>query len=139
LAPTILDALGLATPSSFGGTDLAALAEGIASEEQRPTTAERDDRISVRWGSYVLTGFRDRETRLCDLSLDPACVADVRGTSPLALHLIRRHTLEELSFSLPASSSPPSASASPSTLDAHTMAALARWGWPLEENAPKTR
>ena len=70
LARTALDALGLAPPSAFRGLDLASLAQG-AVNEQRPLAATRASRFSVRWGPYVLMGVHDRETRVCDLSLDP--------------------------------------------------------------------
>jgi arylsulfatase A-like enzyme len=123
LARTMLDALGLAPPAAFQGIDLAELAQGTAVFEQRPLAATRAGRFSVRWGPYVLMGSRDRETRVCDLSLDPTCIADVRNTSPLALESIQRFAVDALARR-PAHAH----SRSPATLDPHTMAALVRWG-----------
>ena len=125
LARTILDALGLAPPSAFRGLDLATLAQGTAVNEQRPLAATRASRFSVRWGPYVLMGVHDRETRVCDLSLDPACIADVRAASPLALEPIQRFAVDAL-----VRKTPPQHARVPATIDAHTMAALVRWGRP---------
>ncbi len=123
LGRTVLGALGLAAPSAFGGADLGALAEQGLLAGQRPLVATRAERFSVRWGSYVLMGSHEHEARLCDLSLDPACIADVRGTSPLALESIRRFAADALSTKAESKS----ARLRP-TLDEHTRAALVRWG-----------
>jgi arylsulfatase A-like enzyme len=123
LGRTVLGALDLAAPSAFRGADLGALtAQGLLAG-QRPLVATRAERFSVRWGSYVLMGSHDHESRLCDLSLDPACIADVRGTSPLALESIRRFAADALSTK--AESKTPRLRP---TLDEHTRAALVRWG-----------
>jgi arylsulfatase A-like enzyme len=123
LARTMLDALGLQPPAAFQGVDLASLAQGTATVVERPLAATRAGRFSVRWGPYVLMGLHDRETRVCDLSLDPTCIADVRATSPLALEPIQRFAVDTLARR-PAGSHV----RTPATLDAHTMAALVRWG-----------
>jgi|HubBroStandDraft_6_1064221.scaffolds.fasta_scaffold11372_2 arylsulfatase A-like enzyme len=123
LGRTVLGALDLAAPSAFRGADLGALtAQGLLAG-QRPLVATRAERFSVRWGSYVLMGSHDHESRLCDLSLDPACIADVRGTSPLALESIRRFAADALSTK--AETKTPRLRP---TLDEHTRAALVRWG-----------
>jgi arylsulfatase A-like enzyme len=123
LARTMLDALGLAPPTAFQGVDLATLAQGTAAVEERPLAATRGARFSVRWGTYVLMGIRERETRVCDLSLDPTCIADVRATSPLALDAIQRFAVDALARRPAAAHARTSA-----VLDTHTMAALVRWG-----------
>jgi arylsulfatase A-like enzyme len=128
LARSILDAFGLEPPSAFQGADLAALAEGSTAAVERPLLATRAGRFSVRWGSYVLSGGRQRESRMCDLSLDPACIADVRATSAVALEAMRRWAFGALSPVFP----PPSARV-PAVLDERTMAALVRWGRPATE------
>jgi arylsulfatase A-like enzyme len=123
VARTVLGALGLAPPAAFQGVDLAALAQSAILPGQRPLLATRADRFSLRWGTYVLTGSHEHETRMCDLSLDPACVADVRGTSPLALESLRRYAVDAIT--------PKGARTAPRlrpTLDDHTRAALSRWG-----------
>jgi arylsulfatase A-like enzyme len=131
LARTMLDSLGLDPPAAFQGVDLAGLAEGTAAVVERPLAATRAARFSVRWGPYVLMGLRERETRVCDLSLDPTCIADVRATSPLALEPIQRFAVDTLARR-PAGSH----ARTPAVLDAHTMAALVRWGR-LEDDHPE--
>lgn len=127
LARTTLGLFGLAPPSAFEGQDLSALAQGASVPAQRPLLAAQRSRFSVRWGPYVLLGSQGREARMCDLSLDPSCVADVRGTSPLALEPIRRWTLDALN---PESPRRPRA---PAILDEHGVASLVRWGRSTEE------
>jgi arylsulfatase A-like enzyme len=122
LATTVMNALGLAAPSAFQGADLAAVAQGAVVPTQRPQLATRGGRFSVRWGTYVLAGARGREWRLCDLSLDPACIADVRGTSPLALEAMRTWAVSALSATGLAAHS------SRTAVDERTSAALVRWG-----------
>jgi arylsulfatase A-like enzyme len=128
IARTVLRALGLEPPVAFGGVDLAAVAEGALVPAERPLVATRAGRFSVRWGPYVLMGVLNREARMCDLSLDPACVADVRATSPLALEAVHRWAVDAL-----ASVSPPPFTRTPAILDAHALAALVRWGRPSDE------
>lgn len=123
IARTVLDTLGLLPPSAFEGVDLSAVGQGTVIPAQRPLLATRATRFSARWGPYVLIGARDRELRMCDLSLDPSCVADVRGTAPLALEPLRRWVLRAL-----APSEPPPPPRMPAILDAHAISALVRWG-----------
>jgi hypothetical protein len=66
---------------------------------------------------------------MCDLSLDPACVADVRATSPLALEPMRRWAIEAL-----AAVTPPPYARMPAVLDERATAALVRWGRPAGEH-----
>jgi hypothetical protein len=124
LARTMVGALGLAPPAAFGGVDLASLARGALVPAQRPMTATRGGRFSVRWGPFVLLGARERETRMCDLSLDPACVAEVRATTPLALEPLHRWAMHALS----APDAPTPYPREPAVLDEHTTAVLVRWG-----------
>ena len=60
---------------------------------------------------------------MCDLSLDPTCIADVRATSPLALEPIQRFAVDTLQRRPIGSHA-----RTPAVLDPHTMAALVRWG-----------
>jgi len=128
IARTVLGALGLEPPAAFGGVELATVAQGALVQAERPLVATRAGRFSVRWGPYVLVGSRDREGRMCDLSLDPACVADVRATSPLALEAVHRWAVDALT-----SVSPPPYPRTPVVLDDHTTSALIRWGRPGTE------
>ena len=120
---TVLAAFGLTPPTTFQGVDLARLAGGALVPAERPLAATRGKRFAVRWGPFVLVGAGGRETRMCDLSLDPTCVADVRATSPLALEPVHRWAADHLArgavHRLPREAA---------VLDEHTNAVLARWG-----------
>jgi arylsulfatase A-like enzyme len=129
IAPTILAALRLAPPPTFQGTDLARIARGNVVPAERPMAATVAGRFAVRWGPFVLVGLRDREMRMCDLSLDPTCVADVRATSPLGLELLHRWANKTLT--LPGRPSFPRDGV---MLDEHTTAALVRWGRPTDRD-----
>lgn len=125
LAPTLLDALGLTPPPAFEGVNLARVAQGVLVPPQRPLVATHAGRFAVRWGPFVLVGIRQHETRMCDLSLDPTCVADVRATSPLALESLHRWTMDAL-----APTSPAPFPREAAVIDPHTAAVLVRWGRP---------
>jgi arylsulfatase A-like enzyme len=131
LPRTILAALGLAPPEAFQGADLARIARGALVPSVRPLAATRGTRFALRWGPFVLVGTRDREARLCDLSLDPACVADVRATTPLALEPMHRWAIQAL-----APVAPPPYPREPAVLDVRTLSALTRWGRPTDEREP---
>ena len=128
LARTMLDALALVPPTMFQGIDLANVARGVVVPSQRPLAAMYGGRFAMRWGPFVLVGVHERETRMCDLSLDPTCVADVRATSPLALEPLRRWAKEAL-----APAPPLPFAREPATLDQRTGAALVRWGRSTDE------
>ncbi len=128
LARTMLGALGLAPPLTFRGIDLAAVAGGGLVVAERPLAATRAGRFAVRWGPFVLVGARGREARMCDLSLDPTCVADVRATSPLALEPLHRWAVNAL-----ASGAAVLFPCEGAVLDQHTVAALVRWGRPTDD------
>ena len=130
LARTVVQSLGLSSPPDFQGVDLASLATGRVAPAQRPLVATRGTHYSVRWGEYVLVGVGGSELRMCDLSLDPACVADVRGTSPLALESIRRYAPFGWRRHEPPQTVPQA------SLDGRSLASLVRWGR-LTQDAPK--
>jgi arylsulfatase A-like enzyme len=134
VARTILRALGLAPPAGFGGVDLGAIAQGALVQTERPLLATRAGRFSVRWGPYVLMGSHDREARMCDLSLDPACVADVRATSPIAIEAVHRWAVDALG-----STSPAANGRTPAIIDASSAASLVRWGRPSAEERDEAR
>jgi arylsulfatase A-like enzyme len=131
LGRTVLAALGLSPPPAFQGVDLAQVAQGALVPAERPLAATRGGRFAVRWGPFVLLGVRDRETRMCDLSLDPTCVADLRATSPLALESIHRWAIDNL-----AGATPSPLPREPAVLDEHTTAALVRWGRATDDREP---
>jgi arylsulfatase A-like enzyme len=125
VARTVIRMLALAPPPTFQGIDLATVAQGVLAPTERPLAATYAERFAVRWGPFVLVGARERETRMCDLSLDPTCVADVRATSPLALEAVHRWAMETL-----APVTPPPFVREPAIVDQRTAAALVRWGRP---------
>ena len=105
LARTIVTAFGLVPPAAFEGQDLARVARSAGSADLdprgRPMLASFGSRFSLRWGSFVVRGLGPTEdapadvTKLCDLSLEPACTSDVRGAFPLALSALRREITAE--------------------------------------------
>jgi hypothetical protein len=128
IARTVLGALALGPPAMFQGVDLTQVALGLIVPAQRPMAAMAAGRFAMRWGPFVLVGAHERETRMCDLSLDPTCVADVRATSPLALEPLHRWAMGAL-----APRAPPPFPRESAVIDAHTAAALVRWGRPSDE------
>jgi arylsulfatase A-like enzyme len=129
VARTIVGALGLTPPSGFGGADLTTVVQSPS--DQRPVLATRGDRESFRWGPFVVLEAHRREVRMCDLSLDPTCTADVRATAPLALGALRRSLLEVRDRAEAAA-----VEREPVVLDGRTSAALVRWG--LSRSASET-
>jgi arylsulfatase A-like enzyme len=122
VARTVLGVLGLAPPVDFGGVDLIDLAAGRASPFARPLMATLGDRFELRWGGFAETGQHDREMRLCDLALEPACVSDVRATYPLAASLLHAAAFRAL---VTTTARPQRELA---TIDPATAAALRAWG-----------
>jgi hypothetical protein len=122
IARTVLGILGLAPPSGFGGIDLVDLAAGRADGGARPLMATLGDRFALRWGGFAEVGQHDRETRLCDLSLEPACVTDVRATYPLVASLLHAAAFRAL---VTTTTRPPR---EPATIDPGTAAGLRVWG-----------
>ena len=122
LARTALTALGLSPPSSFGGLDLVRVAGGELPTGGRPMLASVEGRFALRWDHYVVSGAKGRETKLCDLVLEPSCVTDVRPTYPLALDILHRALFDAL---VTAPRPPPR---EPAAIDAATGTALHEWG-----------
>jgi arylsulfatase A-like enzyme len=120
VARTMLDALGLPPPPQMRGESLRSVAE----RPERPGLATSSARFSARWSAFVLSGLREREGKLCNLALEPACVSDVRATFPIAAELLHALAFDEMALS--------SATAAPSVThpvpDAPTSAALRAWG-----------
>ena len=133
IARTVLRSLQLEPPSVFQGVELGRVASGAWDAWQRPLAATRGERFAVRWGPLVLVGAGNRELRMCDLALDPTCVADVRATSPLALEPLHRRTLDLL-----ARGPTPAPTRESAVFDEHTTEALVRWGQ-LPDRTPDDR
>lgn len=111
IAPTILEALGLPPPPQLRGESLwpLALTGGSAERKtrERPLIASTTTRFSARWGPFAITTFKDREVKVCNLSLDPDCVSDVRPSHPIAAELLHAFAWSEL-VSRPRTASTPS-------------------------------
>ena len=86
VARTALEALGLDALPSMRGTSLWTTAQ--RPDEARASLASTSDRFSVRWAGFVTSGVRERETKVCNLSLEADCVSDVRATHPLAAEIL---------------------------------------------------
>jgi arylsulfatase A-like enzyme len=123
LARTILGMLGLAPPDAFDGIDLVDLAAHRLSPFARPLMAQFGDRFALRWGNVVEMGQRDREGRLCDLSLESTCITDIRGTYPLASSILHSEAFDLL---VDRKGHPPPRE--PAILDKETQDALRAWG-----------
>ena len=143
IAPTILEALGL-PPPALAGQSLWSLAEGQKFATERPLIAETTTRFSARWGAFAVLGAKDREVKVCNLSLDPDCATDVRASHALAAEALHELAWSELvanappkpapspsapSFSAPSRPEAPAADASSRVVaDGPTSAALKVWG-----------
>lgn len=130
LARTVLEALALTPPPQLRGESLWTVAQRGAQGPERPRIATTTSRFSTRWSGFVLSGTRDREVKLCNMSLEAECVSDVRATHPLAAEILHALTFDELGHAAAATATP-----GPSTLplhpkapDAATAAALRAWG-----------
>ncbi len=142
LARTVLEALALTPPPQLRGESLWTIAQRGTQGPERPRMATTTTRFSVRWSGFVLSGTKDRETKLCNLSLEADCVSDVRATHPLAAEMLHALAFDELGHAPPAPSAPGTAGAGPATtaasastapqhpkaLDAATSSALRAWG-----------
>jgi arylsulfatase A-like enzyme len=101
LARTVLEALALSPPPQLRGESLWTLAQRGPQGPERPRIATTTSRFSARWSGFVLSGTRDREAKLCNLSLEADCVSDVRATHPLAAEMLHALVFEELSRAAP--------------------------------------
>jgi hypothetical protein len=129
IARTALVALGLEPPPQMRGESVWAVAESGAEGPERPRIATTASRFSARWSGFVLTGSRDREGRLCNLSLEADCVSDVRATHPLAAEIMRGLVFDDLTRSVtPRDPKVPLTPTTHPVPDALTSAALRAWG-----------
>ncbi len=122
IARTILDALGLAPPQEMTGESLWSVAQRSERGLERARVATTTARFSARWSGFVLAGARDREGKLCNLSLEPDCVSDVRATHPIAAEIMHALVYDELA------AKPLSEAPTRPTIDAATSGALRAWG-----------
>ena len=109
LARTVLEALGLTPPEQLEGTSLWSVRAGAHTES--PALASAGARFSARWGGFVLAGTHERDSKLCNLSLEPECASDVRASHPLAAEVLHAVVHDELTR--PLASAPRPSGASP--------------------------
>jgi arylsulfatase A-like enzyme len=128
LARTALEALGLAPPPQLRGESLWTIAQRGAQGPERPRIATTTSRFSARWAGFVLSGSRDHENKLCNLSLEADCVSDVRATHPLAAEMLHALVFDDLARRTPAPAEPSDLPVHPKAPDAATAAALRAWG-----------
>jgi hypothetical protein len=128
VAKSAMRALGLAPPASFGGLDLLGLANGDDAPRDRPLLATTAARFALRWGSFVLVGTREHETRLCDLTLEPACLTDVRKAYPIALEIMHRAAHDAVGGPGTHIGDKSAVAREPAFIDPDTEAALEAWG-----------
>jgi len=122
IANTVIGAFGLPAPVAFRGVNLRTRTDDATVAMGRSMLAVDRDRFALRWGAFVLGGTHDRETKLCDLSLEPACVTDVRESYPLAARLLHQALFDALVHTKPP------AAREPASIDPATLAALRAWG-----------
>lgn len=118
VAPTLFAALGLTPPKHVQGASVFNASPG------RVRVAAASNRVSARWGTFVLNvASGGRETKMCDLSLEPACVTDVRSTHPLTHSAFHRQLFDLLVLA-------PSIKTErePANVDPPTASALRAWG-----------
>jgi arylsulfatase A-like enzyme len=125
VARTVLDLLGLAPPSSFGGRSLLQALRPRAEPAGRFQLATLGDKFSLRWRDFVLDGSGTRETKLCDLSLEPSCSTDVRASYGITTEILREAAIDIFVGDHPGVPTGPRVAAA---LDATTLAALKAWG-----------
>lgn len=129
VARTILEALALTPPPQLRGESLWAISAKGARAPERPLVAMTGTRFSARWTGFALVGARDRESKLCNLLLDPDCVSDVRATHPLAAEALHALVFDELVAAKPIALGASVSGATPrATPDPPTAAALKAWG-----------
>ena len=122
VARTVLDALALTPPAQLRGESLWSMAQKGAHPAERPVVALTASRFSARWAGFALVGARDKESKLCNLLLDPDCVSDVRATHPLAAEILHGIVFDELVGGAPPNPTPRVIA------DPTTAAALKAWG-----------
>ncbi len=124
VASTILAALRLDPAEPNGGRDLYAAAHGQEPLVGRAIVATLADHYSTLFGRWRLAGQIGRTPRLCQLSVDPACVSDVLDTMPIAAQAVWQRTFLSESFALDHRVAP----REPASIDPDTGAALTVWG-----------
>ena len=124
VAATTLAALRLDAPANTSGRDLYSAAVGQEPLAGRAIVSTLADHYSTLFGHWRLSGQIGRTPKLCQLDVDPACVADVLETMPVAAQAIWRVTFVSESAALDHRIAP----REPASIDPDTGAALTVWG-----------
>jgi arylsulfatase A-like enzyme len=127
VARTVLEALGLPPPPALRGESLWTVADGKKPMVERPLVAATTTRFSARWGSFAVVGAREREVKVCNLSLDPDCVSDVRPSHPLAAEALHTLAWKEL-VEKPEPKAGLDSGPTRAAIDGPTSTALHAWG-----------
>ena len=103
VAPTILDATGLAPPQNLDGQPLTLLLEGSEPQPRSHFTLGYDKYVWARDERYVMFGRNDRSgLKLYDLESDPDMNHDVAGDNPeIVKRMFEDYILEDAGGSLP--------------------------------------
>ncbi|HEY8077411.1 MAG TPA: sulfatase-like hydrolase/transferase [Labilithrix sp.] len=121
IARSALEALGLAAASDMRGDSLWTSALRTPETPEAASLASTTTRFSARASPFVLIGAREREGKLCNLSLEAECTSDVRATHPFAAEALHAFVYDEL-VDKNAAQAPRVA------IDPATAAALRAWG-----------
>ena len=122
IAVTALQSLGVKPSEDMRGVHLERVA---ASADERPRhmrLAVTDERYSLRWGQYALTGAVNKRPRLCDIQHDPSCAFDRSRQHPFITEAMFR----ELADRYRALAQAPTRV--PLSLDTPTAGMLEVWG-----------
>jgi arylsulfatase A-like enzyme len=124
LSRSVLDALRVAVPDYFVDADLFQLAAGVEPLTGRPAIAVGGEQYSTRLGSLLLHGQFGRVPKLCQLDIDPNCLADALSKLPIASSALWQWTYA----SETAVRELRPAQREPASIDPDTAAALTVWG-----------
>jgi hypothetical protein len=125
ITQTILQALRIDAPGATG-KDLFATASGQQGPLARAQIATLGTTYATRLASYLFTGEHGSVPRLCEFTVDPACVIDLLMERPIAAQALWRWTHRaESGLGHEAGTR---LEREPASIDADTAAALVAWG-----------
>jgi len=124
IAFTLLEALRLKVPEQVSGTDLYTAASGFEPIGVRPLVATLGNRYAMRLGSWLLFGELGRQPALCELSVDPACIANAAPERPITSRAAWQWTYEAEAEARERRV----AEREPASIEPDTGAALTVWG-----------
>ena len=127
IATTVLTALELEVPTQMIGIDLHRSAAGAEPLQGRPLIATLGNGYATRWGQWLLRGEFRRRPKLCQLSVDPACVDDIFDERRIASRATWQWTHDSEHAARSAAGGDPRRE--PATVDEDTSSALKVWGY----------